>query len=75
VWFAIPENPRQAAQWQPNVFAERDAPGLTHYLGVGDVNGDGFLMRQQERREDLRRRHKASGLPGGSHPLIRPGLG
>ena len=43
VWFAIPENPRQAAQWQPNVFADRDAPGLTHYLGVGDVNGDGLL--------------------------------
>ena len=26
-----------------HVFAEKDAPGLTHYLGVGDVNGDGRL--------------------------------
>lgn len=43
VWFAVPENPRQAAHWQPKVFADRDAPGLTHYLGVGDINGDGVL--------------------------------
>ena len=43
VWFAVPEQPRRVSRWQPNVFAERDAPGLTHYLGVGDVNGDGRL--------------------------------
>ncbi|MFK7736753.1 MAG: FG-GAP repeat domain-containing protein [Pirellulaceae bacterium] len=27
--------------WECNVMADRDAPGLTHYLGFGDVNGDG----------------------------------
>ena len=43
VWFAVPEQPRRVSRWQPNVFAEKDAPGLTHYLGVGDVNGDGRL--------------------------------
>ena len=43
VWFAVPDNPQQASRWQPHVFADRDAPGLTHYLGVGDVNGDGHI--------------------------------
>ena len=42
-WFAIPEDPRSAERWTPNIFAKKDAPGLTHYLGVGDVNGDGRL--------------------------------
>ncbi|MFK8110851.1 MAG: FG-GAP repeat domain-containing protein [Rubripirellula sp.] len=42
-WFAVPPNPRKADRWQANVFAKQDAPGLTHYLGVGDVNGDGQL--------------------------------
>ncbi|MEM8666422.1 MAG: VCBS repeat-containing protein [Planctomycetota bacterium] len=42
-WFRIPKNPRDAERWIPHVFADRDAPGLTHYLGVGDVNGDGRL--------------------------------
>jgi len=42
-WFAIPKQPLQAARWKPNVFANNDAPGLTHYLGVGDIDGDGRL--------------------------------
>ena len=37
----MPENPRQATSWQRNIFARNDAPGLSHYLGFGDVNGDG----------------------------------
>lgn len=41
VWFSIPENVRDVAEWPVNVFARQDAPGLTHYLGFGDVNGDG----------------------------------
>jgi hypothetical protein len=40
-WFRIPPNPRQAPQWQRFIFADKDAPGLSHYLGFGDVNGDG----------------------------------
>lgn len=40
-WFRIPPSPRQADRWERFVFAERDAPGLSHYFGVGDVNGDG----------------------------------
>ncbi len=40
-WFAVPKNPREASRWKPNIFAQNDAPGLTHYLGLGDVNGDG----------------------------------
>ncbi|MBI2690205.1 MAG: VCBS repeat-containing protein [Acidobacteria bacterium] len=39
VWFRIPKDPRQP--WERHVFADRDAPGLSHYLGFGDVNGDG----------------------------------
>lgn len=41
VWYRIPENPRAADSWHRFVFANRDAPGLSHYLGFGDVNGDG----------------------------------
>lgn len=42
-WFRVPQNPTAEQQWKPLVFAHRDAPGLTHYLGVGDVNADGRL--------------------------------
>lgn len=31
----------KGASWQRHVFADRDAPGASHYLGFGDVNGDG----------------------------------
>lgn len=40
-WYKVPENPRQAERWIRNVFSKNDAPGLSHYMGVGDVNGDG----------------------------------
>jgi hypothetical protein len=42
-WFRAPTQPRQAERWTPEIFAQNDAPGLTHYLGVGDVDGDGRL--------------------------------
>lgn len=29
-----------AKRWERHVFAKGDAPGLSHYLGFGDVNGD-----------------------------------
>jgi hypothetical protein len=31
----------KGAKWQRNVFADKDAPGLSHYMGAGDLNGDG----------------------------------
>ncbi|HUQ90298.1 MAG TPA: VCBS repeat-containing protein [Bryobacteraceae bacterium] len=40
-WLKVPKNPRAAAMWERNVFARGDAPGLSHYHGFGDVNGDG----------------------------------
>lgn len=60
VWYKIPSEPRSADGWQRHVFAERDAPGLSHYLGFGDVNGDG--------RPDA-----ASAAKGG--PTAEPGTG
>ena len=41
VWLSAPKNPRDAKRWTVHAFADRDAPGLSHYLGFGDVNGDG----------------------------------
>jgi hypothetical protein len=43
VWFSVPSKPKTATKWHPNVFAQQDAPGLTHYIGVGDINNDGRL--------------------------------
>ncbi len=40
-WLSPPKNIRSADPWQRNIFADRDAPGLSHYLGFGDINGDG----------------------------------
>ncbi len=60
VWLRIPEKPRTAESWKRFVFAEGDAPGLSHYLGFGDVNGDG--------RPDA-----ASAAKGG--PSAQPGTG
>jgi hypothetical protein len=42
-WFRLPNAPRETERWNPLIFANQDAPGLTHYLGVGDVDGDGRL--------------------------------
>jgi hypothetical protein len=40
-WLAVPPNPRTATAWIVHAFADKDAPGLSHYMGFGDVNGDG----------------------------------
>lgn len=40
-WLPVPENPQKATSWPVHALARGDAPGLTHYLGLGDVNGDG----------------------------------
>ena len=39
VWYGRPRKTSQP--WNRHVFARRDAPGLSHYLGLGDVDGDG----------------------------------
>ncbi len=41
VWWSIPANPKAASEWSRHVLAERDAPGLSHYMGIGDIDGDG----------------------------------
>jgi len=40
-WLKVPKNPRKAKRWKRFIFADQDAPGLSHYLGYGDLNGDG----------------------------------
>ena len=59
-WLRVPEDPHAAERWDCHIFADKDAPGLTHYLGFGDVNGDG--------RPDA-----ATGAKGG--PQAEPGTG
>ncbi len=41
VWYDIPKQPREAPEWARYVAGSGDAPGLSHYLGLGDLNGDG----------------------------------
>jgi hypothetical protein len=41
VWFKAPPNPRQARRWERNVVGWGSAPGLSHYIDIGDVDGDG----------------------------------
>lgn len=59
-WLKVPKNSRTAKRWHLHVFAKGDAPGLSHYMGIGDVNGDG--------RPDI-----AAGAKGG--PSAKPGTG
>ena len=42
-WLEVPKNPREANRWTRHIFAKEDAPGLSHYLGAGDLNGDGRM--------------------------------
>ena len=39
-WLEVPESPAEAKHWIRHVFADRDAPGGSHYTGFGDVNQD-----------------------------------
>lgn len=41
LWLSIPQNVRTAERWPAHAAADRDAPGLTHYMGIGDLNADG----------------------------------
>ncbi len=40
-WLSVPDDPKTADSWPVHIVAKNDAPGLTHYMGLGDVNGDG----------------------------------
>ncbi len=42
MWYEVPEDPHSDEPWKPNVFAEGDAQGGSHYFGFGDVDGDGW---------------------------------
>ncbi len=39
VWYRTPS--KVDGKWKRTVAADQDAPGLSHYLGLGDVNQDG----------------------------------
>ena len=41
-WFSIPKNPLRAKQWHRHVFADGNARGGSHYMGAGDIDGDGW---------------------------------
>ena len=41
-WFSVPKNPLSAKQWDRHVFADRNARGGSHYMGAGDIDGDGW---------------------------------
>lgn len=41
-WFSIPANPLKAKQWDRHIFAAGDARGGSHYMGAGDIDGDGW---------------------------------
>ena len=40
-WQKVPRNWKAAPRWERHVFAQKDAPGGSHYTGFGDVDGDG----------------------------------
>ena len=42
VWLQAPANPKSGTPWTRHVFADKDAPGGSHYMGFGDVNRDGL---------------------------------
>ncbi|TWU57641.1 FG-GAP repeat domain-containing protein [Rubripirellula reticaptiva] len=41
-WLSIPIDPATAPHWDRHVFADKDARGGSHYMGVGDIDGDGW---------------------------------
>ena len=41
-WFSAPKNVLEAKQWDRHVFADGDARGGSHYMGAGDIDGDGW---------------------------------
>ena len=41
-WFSRPKNPKTAGVWDRHIFADGDARGGSHYMGAGDIDGDGW---------------------------------
>ncbi len=41
LWYETPGSRAADAEWKRHTFADRDAPGGSHYMGIGDVDGDG----------------------------------
>ena len=41
VYFDGSSDVKNTSQWKRIVFADKDAPGGSHYMGLGDLNGDG----------------------------------
>lgn len=57
-WLSVPTSVHSAASWPRHVFADRDAPGGSHYTSIGDINNDG--------RADIACAAKGGeGFPGG----------
>lgn len=42
IWLSTPDDVKSAKKWQRHVFADKDAPGGSHYFGFGDIDGDGW---------------------------------
>lgn len=42
-WLKIPKEPRTARHWERHVFAPANAPGGNHYMGLADIDGDGWM--------------------------------
>lgn len=41
-WYEFSKNADGKVEWDRHIFAKGDASGGSHYLGAGDVNGDGW---------------------------------
>lgn len=41
-WLSVPKDVRSGHLWDRHVFADGDARGGSHYMGVGDIDGDGW---------------------------------
>ncbi len=41
-WLTIPSDPKTAEHWDRHIFADKDARGGSHYMGAGDIDGDGW---------------------------------
>jgi hypothetical protein len=41
-WFSIPKDVKKDVRWDRHIFADGDARGGSHYMGAGDIDGDGW---------------------------------